>query len=278
MVKPADLAKHPDLGLGGQVALVTGGSSGIGRDCVIALGRAGAKVVVNHLSRSASAAAEVVREIEAAGGEAKAIAGDVSKEADVKELFAAAVKHFGTVHILVNNAGIQKGADFKDMSLSEWQQVLDVNLTGQFLCAREAVREFTRRGMEPELSCALGKIICMSSVHQLIPWAFEANYAASKGGVMLLMRSIAQELAPSRIRVNAIAPGAIRTDINREAWENESAHDELLKLIPYGRVGDPPDVAQAVLWLASELSDYVVGTTLFIDGGMSLYPAFRGNG
>lgn len=278
MVKPADLAKHPDLGLGRQVALVTGASSGIGRDCAIALGQAGAKVVVNHLARSASAAAEVVKEIEAAGGEAKAIVGDVSDEGEVQELFAAAVKHFGTVHILVNNAGIQKGSNFKDMSLSQWQQVMDVNLTGQFLCAREAVREFTRRGMEPELSCALGKIICMSSVHQVIPWAFEANYAASKGGVMLLMRSLAQELAPSRIRVNAVAPGAIRTNINREAWENEAAHDELLKLIPYGRIGDPPDVAQAVLWLASDLSDYVVGTTLFIDGGMSLYPAFRGNG
>src|SRR5690606_20560791 len=227
------------------------------------------------LPRSADAAAEVVTRIEDGGGRALAVAADISREDEVEALFARAVDRFGTVHILVNNAGVQDGTRFQDMSLTQWQRVLDINLTGQFLCARAAVREFLRRGMQPELSCALGKIICMSSVHQIIPWAFETNYAASKGGVMLLMRSIAQELAPSRIRVNAIAPGAIRTDINREAWENESAHDELLKLIPYGRVGDPPDVAQAVLWLASELSDYVVGTTLFIDGGMSLYPAFR---
>lgn len=268
----------PDLGLSGQVAVVTGASSGLGQACALTLGLAGAAVVVNHLPRSADAAAEVVARIEADGGRALAVAADVSREDEVEALFARAVDHFGTVHILVNNAGVQDGTRFQDMSLTQWQRVLDINLTGQFLCARAAVREFLRRGIQPELSCALGKIICMSSVHQIIPWAFETNYAASKGGVMLLMQSLAQELAPNRIRVNAVAPGAIRTPINRPAWETPQALETLLELIPYNRIGEPADVAQAVAWLASDLSDYMIGTTLFIDGGMALYPSFRGHG
>jgi glucose 1-dehydrogenase len=278
MPAPADLSRVPDLGLAGQVAIVTGASSGIGRACAMALGQAGVAVVVNHRARSAGDAAEVVAAIERDGGRAVALAADVSREDEVQAMFAETVRRFGTVHILVNNAGMQRGAPFQDMSLEQWRQVIDVNLTGQFLCAREAVREFQRRGMQPQVSCALGKIICMSSVHQVIPWAFEANYAASKGGVMLLMQSMAQELSCQRIRVNAIAPGAIRTSINRAAWETQEALEQLLQLIPYGRAGDPADVAQAVLWLASDLSDYVVGTTLFVDGGMALYPGFRGNG
>lgn len=268
----------PDLGLRGQVGLVTGGNSGIGQACALALGQAGAKVVVNHLPRSQASAEATVKTIEKHGGEAKAIAADVSDESQVQALFSEAIDHFGTVHILVNNAGMQNGAPFQDMTLEQWKQVIDVNLTGQFLCAREAVREFLRRGMQPDVSCALGKIICMSSVHQVIPWAFEANYAASKGGVMLLMQSLAQELACVGIRANAVAPGAIRTPINRAAWATEEAYADLLKLIPQGRIGEPEDIAQAVLWLASDLSDYMNGTTLFADGGMSLYPSFRGGG
>jgi glucose 1-dehydrogenase len=278
MPAPADLPRAPDLGLTGQAAIVTGASSGIGRACAMALGQAGVAVVVNHRPRSAGDAAEVVAAIERDGGRAIALAADVSREDEVQAMFTETVRRFGTVHILVNNAGMQRGAPFQDMSLEQWRQVIDVNLTGQFLCAREAVREFQRRGMQPQVSCALGKIICMSSVHQLIPWAFEANYAASKGGVMLLMQSMAQELSGQRIRVNAIAPGATRTSINRAAWETQEALEQLLQLVPYGRAGDPADVAQAVLWLASDLSDYVVGTTLFVDGGMALYPGFRGNG
>ncbi len=278
MVKPADLVGSSNLGLDGQVAIITGANSGIGKACALVLGRAGASVVVNHLPRSRDPAEEVVQSILDAGGQAVAIAADVSDEAQVAELFATTVERFGTVHILVNNAGIQNGSLIQDMTLAQWQQVLDVNLTGQFLCARQAIREFLRRGMQPDVSCALGKIICMSSVHQVIPWAFESNYAASKGGVMLLMQSLAQEVAPQRIRINAVAPGAIRTPINSPAWQTEQAHEQLLDLIPYGRIGEPEDIAQAVLWLAADASDYVTGTTLFVDGGMSLYPAFRGNG
>ena len=266
------------FGLEGQIAVVTGASSGIGRACALMLGEAGCKVVVNHLPRGADAAAEVVAEIAAAGAEAMAFAADVSVEDDVERMFAAAIDRFGTVHILVNNAGIQSGAPFAEMTLEQWRKVLAVNLDGQFLCARAAVREFLRRGPQPELSSATGKIVCMSSVHQRIPWAFEANYAASKGGVDMLMQSLAQELAPQKIRVNGIAPGAIRTSINRAAWETETALHDLLELIPYGRIGAPEDIARTVLFLASDLSDYMTGETMFVDGGMRLYPAFRGAG
>jgi glucose 1-dehydrogenase len=147
-----------------------------------------------------------------------------------------------------------------------------------FLCSRAAIREFLRRGPQPEVSRATGKIVCVSSVHQVIPWAFEANYAASKGGVNLLMQSLAQEFASNRIRVNAVAPGAIRTGINRSVWETEEAMKNLLRLVPYGRIGEPADIGHAVLWLASDLSDYMNATTMFVDGGMSAYPGFRGAG
>ena len=266
------------FGLAGQVALVTGATSGIGRACALALGRAGVSVVVNHRPGSAAAAAAVAGEIEGFGGGAFPCAADVSDEAQVAAMLAAAVARYGTVHVLVNNAGIQAGAAFQDMTLRQWQRVIDVNLTGMFLCSREAVREFLRRGPQPEVSRATGKIVCMSSVHQAIPWAFEANYAASKGGVHLLMQSLAQEFATHRIRVNPVAPGAIRTPINRPAWDTGGAMQDLLELIPYGRIGEPADIANAVLWLASDLSDYMNGTTVFVDGGMSTDAAFRGAG
>ncbi|SEP27918.1 glucose 1-dehydrogenase [Nitrosovibrio sp. Nv6] len=271
-------ANKEAFGIAGQVAVVTGASSGLGRACAILLGCGGAKVVVNHLPTSAEAAAKVCEEIESFGGEAFAYAADVSDEDQVAAMFAESVARFGTLHILVNNAGIQNGARFQDMTLAQWQKVIDVNLTGMFLCSREAIREFLRRGPQPEVSRATGKIICMSSVHQVIPWAFEINYAASKGGVNLLMQSLAQEFAPHKIRVNAVAPGAIPTRINRSARETEEETENLLSLIPYGRIGEPADVAHAVLWLASDLSDYMNGTTMFVDGGMSTFPAFRGGG
>lgn len=260
-----------------QTALVTGASSGIGRAVAIGLARAGANVVVNYAS-SPEAAVAVVADIEAAGGRAVAVRADVSREDEVQAMFAAAVKAFGTVDIVVNNAGLQRDAPIADMSLADWNFVISVNLTGQFLCAREAVREFRRRGLRPDVSVAAGKIICLSSVHEVIPWAGHANYAASKGGIAMLMRTLAQELAPERIRVNSIAPGAVRTPINRAAWETPEAYDRLLKLIPYRRIGEPDDIAQAAAWLASDASDYINGATLFVDGGMTLYPGFEDNG
>jgi len=267
-----------ELSLEGHVALVTGAASGIGRASALALARAGAVVAVNHLAADQDRARVVVAEIAAAGGHAAAFAGDVSDESSVRALVAQVVGRFGTLHVLVNNAGIQRDAPAAEMEIADWQRVIDVNLTGQFMCAREAVREFLRRGVDPAVSRAAGKIICVSSVHQAIPWARHVNYAASKGGVRMLMESLAQELAPSRIRVNAVAPGAVRTAINRAAWDTEAARADLERLIPYGRIGEPEDVAEAVLWLASDASDYVTGTTLVIDGGMMLYPGFRGHG
>jgi len=260
-----------------QKALVTGASSGIGEACALALSRAGADVVVNYRS-DADEAMRVVGRIQENGGRALAIKADVSREDEVRAMFAEMLQQFGTIDILVNNAGLQRDAFFHEMTLEQWNSVISVNLTGQFLCAREAVREFLRRGVVPEISAAAGKIICMSSVHEVIPWAGHVNYAASKGGVMQLMKSMAQEVAPKKIRVNSIAPGAIKTAINRAAWETPGAEAELLKLIPDGRVGVPEDVARAAVWLASDASDYVTGTTLFVDGGMTLYPGFSTGG
>ncbi|THA56590.1 SDR family oxidoreductase [Streptomyces sp. A1136] len=263
--------------LKGQKALVTGANSGIGKATAIGLGRAGADVVVNYVAGQ-DAAEEVVREIEGFGVRAYAHEADVSQEDQVVDMVARMVEEFGTIDVMVANAGLQRDAAFTDMTMDQWRKVLDVNLTGQFLCAREATKEFLRRGVVPEVSRSAGKIICMSSVHQVIPWAGHVNYASSKGGVQMLMETLAQELAPQRIRVNAVAPGAIRTPINRSAWDTPEAEADLLRLIPYRRVGDPEDIANAVTLLASDLLDYVVGTTIFVDGGMTLFPGFATGG
>jgi glucose 1-dehydrogenase len=267
----------PQKILAGQKALVTGANSGIGRGVAIALGQAGADVVVNYVKGDDTAQA-VVEEIRSSGAQAFAYQADVSSESQVDDMFTHVCAQFGTIDILVANAGLQRDAAFQEMTLENWNLVLGVNLTGQFLCARAAVREFLRRGVVPAVSNAAGKIICMSSVHQEIPWAGHANYATSKGGIKLLMESLAQEMAPHRIRVNGIAPGAIRTPINTSAWDTKEAYEQLMTLIPYGRIGEPEDVARAAVWLASDHSDYVVGTTLFVDGGMTLYPGFATGG
>ncbi|MBD2169620.1 SDR family oxidoreductase [Calothrix membranacea FACHB-236] len=263
--------------LKGQKALVTGASSGIGEAIARYLALSGAAVAINYHS-DAEEAEKIVDDIQANNGEAFAIQANVSQEDQVKEMFGQTLQKFGTIDILVNNAGIQKDSAFVDMSLDHWNAVIGVNLTGQFLCAREAAKEFLRRGVQPDISCAAGKIICISSVHEVIPWAGHVNYAASKGGINMMMQSIAQELAPHKIRVNSIAPGAIKTPINKSAWDTPQAEAKLLKLIPAKRVGEVEDIAKAAVWLASDDSDYVNGTTLFVDGGMTLYPGFTENG
>jgi glucose 1-dehydrogenase len=272
-----EMATDPSRPLQNQKALVTGGSSGIGEGCALALGAAGAAVVVNYHS-DGDEAERVVAAIRQTGGEALAIQCDVSREDEVQAMFAQAIEHFGTLDILINNAGLQQDAPFHQMTLRQWERVIGVNLTGQFLCAREAVREFLRRGVVRGVSRAAGKIVCMSSVHEVIPWGGHVNYAASKGGIMQLMKSMAQELAPQKIRVNSIAPGAIKTSINRQAWDTPEALHSLLKLIPDGRIGEPDDIARAVVWLASDQSDYITGATIFVDGGMTLYPGFAAAG
>jgi glucose 1-dehydrogenase len=261
----------------GQKALVTGASSGIGRAIAHSLGDAGADVVINYVSDEDKAQA-LAAEIRARGSRAMALRADVSDETQVRDMFGLMIKELGTIDILVNNAGLQQDAPFHDLTLAQWNKVLAVNLTGQFLCAREAVREFMRRGVRPEVSCSAGKILCVSSVHEVIPWAGHVNYAASKGGVMLMMKSLAQEVAPYRIRVNSICPGAIRTPINMEAWDTPAAYNELMKLIPYKRIGEPEEIGRAAVWLASDYADYVHGISLFVDGGMTLYPGFETGG
>ena len=261
----------------GQHAIVTGANSGIGRAIALALGHAGADVVVNYVSREEEAI-KVAEEIRRCGAQAIPIRADVGNEADVKAMFARALDVFGTLDIVVNNAGLQKDARFEDLTVEAWDLVMNVNLKGQFLCAREAVRAFKRQGVRRDVSSAAGKILCVSSVHDVIPWAGHVNYAASKGGVMMMMKSIAQEVAPYRIRVNSIAPGAVRTPINMEAWNSREAYNDLMRLIPYKRIGEPVEIGRTAVWLASDESDYINGATIYVDGGMTLYPGFETGG
>lgn len=263
--------------LAGQKALVTGANSGIGEGIAIELAKAGADVAVNYVTNPDEANA-VVAKIKALGVSSIAIQADVSNEAEVISMFNQMYKEFGTIDILINNAGLQQDSPLDKMTIEKWNKVISVNLTGQFLCAREAIIEFKRRGVKKEISCAAGKIIHISSVHEVIPWAGHVNYASSKGGIMMLMKSIAQEVAPFRIRVNSICPGAIRTPINKSAWETPEAYNKLMELIPYGRIGEVDDIGRAAVWLASDHADYITGTSIFIDGGMTLYPGFATGG
>jgi glucose 1-dehydrogenase len=271
--------QHPPIvrSLVGQSAIVTGASSGIGRAVAMALGHAGANVVVNYVSREEEAA-KIVEEIRHCGVKAIAVRADVSVEAEVQAMFGRAVEEFRAVDILVNNAGLQKDAPFDELTLADWDLVMNVNLKGQFLCAREAVRQFKRQGVRRDVSISAGKILCISSVHDIIPWAGHVNYAASKGGVMMMMKSIAQEVADDRIRVNSISPGAVRTPINMKAWDTREAYNNLMRLIPYKRIGEPADIGRAAVWLASDDSDYITGATIYVDGGMTLYPGFETGG
>jgi glucose 1-dehydrogenase len=268
---------NPSPSLKGQAALVTGADSGIGKGVAMALAGAGAKLVINY-AHNHDAAKVTVNEIQASGGEAFAVQADVSQEEQVKAMFAQMFEHYGTIDILVNNAGLQRDSSFVNMTLEDWNTVISINLTGQFLCSREAAKEFIRRGVVEDRSRAAGKIICMSSVHEVIPWAGHVNYAASKGGINMFMKSIAQELAPHKIRVVSIGPGAIQTPINKAAWDTPEALDKLLTLIPYNRIGKPEDIGKLAAWLASDQADYITGTTIFMDGGMTLYPGFADNG
>jgi glucose 1-dehydrogenase len=266
---------HPYLK--GQKAIVTGANTGIGKAVAISLAQSGADVCINYFAGEKEAQ-EVVKTLKSFGVNAMSYKADVSKEEEVVAMFKKTIEEFGTVDILVSNAGIQRDAPFDEMTLQQWNAVIGTNLTGQFLCCKEAVKEFKRRGVVESVSCSSGKIICMSSVHQVIPWAGHVNYATSKGGIEMMMKSIAQELAPKRIRVNCIAPGAIKTHINEAAWSTSQAANDLLKLIPYHRIGDAEDIGKCAAWLASDQSDYITGSTIFVDGGMTLYPGFSTGG
>ncbi len=263
--------------LSGQTAIVTGASSGIGEGCAIALAGAGAQVVVNYATKLGAAEA-VVSQIKAAGGNAIAIQADVSNEAQVISMVQQTVQHFGTVDILVANAGLQRDAKFHEMTVEQWDMVMNINLKGQFLCAREVIKEFLRRGIVAERSAACGKIICMSSVHEIIPWAGHVNYASSKGAIRMFMQSLAQEYGDRKIRVNSICPGAIKTPINTSAWNTPEALASLMTLIPYNRIGTPEDIGKMAVFLASDDSDYVTGASIFVDGGMTVFEGFATGG
>ena len=268
-----------EVSLKNQVALITGSSSGIGAGIAKSMAESGAKVVINYPSESSrEKAAVILNEIVEKGGEGMLCQCDVSKEDEVIKMFKDVIDNYGTVDILVNNAGIQVDSPFTEMSLSAWNAVIGVNLTGQFLCAREAIKEFLRRGIDPARSAACGKIIHISSVHEIIPWAGHANYAASKGAIRMLMQTLAQEYGADRIRVNSICPGAIQTPINKSAWETQQEMNSLLTLIPYNRIGQPQDIGNLAVFLASDLADYISGASIFIDGGMTTFESFTTGG
>lgn len=253
--------------LEGRRAIVTGGSSGIGRSTALRLAQEGADVCVNHYSEHEHDDAQaVVAGIQAAGRRGIAVQADVGAEDDVVRMVAQTVDAFGGVDLLVNNAGIEKQIPTLEMSAADWERVLRTNLTGAFLCLREAGRRMAAdRG---------GVVVNMSSVHEFIPWPGFAHYCASKGGLKLLTQTTARELAPHGIRVVSVAPGAIITPINRFVLDDPEAAHAVVEEIPLGRMGQPDEIAAAVAWVASEQAAYVTGTTLVVDGGMSLYPKF----
>jgi glucose 1-dehydrogenase len=253
--------------LAGRRALVTGAATGIGRATAKRLAADGASVAVNYVGPP-DQADSAVAEIEAEGGRALAIEADVSREGQVTAMFSRARDELGgPVDLLVNNAGIEKPFKLVDMPLGEWEKVIAVNLTGAFLCAREAARGM----LDAKLP---GAIVNVSSVHEAIPWPQFGHYCASKGGMKLFAQTIARELAPAGIRVVNVAPGAILTPINQELIEDEKKRAEVEAEIPLGRTGRPEEIAAAIAWVASPEAEYVVGSTLFVDGGMTLYPKF----
>lgn len=253
--------------LTGRKAIVTGGSSGIGKATAERLGVEGASVCVNYYSdKEAADANAVVDTITKAGGKAVAVQADVGDEAQVAAMVAKTVEAFGGLDLLVNNAGIEKQVPLLEMPLELWDAVLRTNLTGAFLCMREACKEMAANGG--------GVVVNMSSVHEFIPWPGFAHYCASKAGVKLLMETAARELAPKKIRVLNIAPGAIATPINDFVLDDPEAMHEVESEIPLGEFGQPEQIAAAVVWAASDEASYITGTTIVVDGGMSLYPKF----
>lgn len=268
-----------EVSLKNQVAIITGSSSGIGAGIAKSMAESGAEVVINYpFEGELDQANAVLKEITDKGGKGITYQCDVSKEDEVIKMFQDVVKQFGTVDILVNNAGIQKDAKFTEMTLDQWNAVIGINLTGQFLCAREAIKEFLRRGIDSSRSVACGKIIHISSVHEIIPWSGHANYASSKGAIRMLMQTLAQEHGADKIRVNSICPGAIQTPINKNAWQTPEELNSLLTLVPYNRIGQPEDIGNLAVFLASDKSDYITGASIFIDGGMTTFESFSENG
>ncbi|MGY0401899.1 glucose-1-dehydrogenase [Carnobacterium jeotgali] len=253
--------------LKGKVAVVTGGSKGIGNAIARRLSEEKMKVVINYHSDK-KGAEETVADLKKIGGEAVAVQADVSSEEGIQALLDAAVSNFGELDLWINNAGMENQVPTHELTLDDWNKVIDVNLTGVFLGSKAALNHFLEHDKK-------GNIINLSSVHERIPWPTFAHYSASKAGVKGFNETIALEYAHKGIRVNSIAPGAINTPINAEKFEDEKQKAATLKMIPLDYIGKPEEVAAAATWLASDESSYVTGITLFVDGGMSLYPSFE---
>jgi glucose 1-dehydrogenase len=256
--------------LEGRRALITGASSGIGRSIALRLAQEGASIAVNFISRL-EAAAEVVEEIKKAGANGIAVEADVSNEQQVDAMFTRAVAELGGIDILVNNAGMETEHPFLEMPLEAWRKVIEVDLTGAFLCAQRAARVMVESG-------AGGSIINITSVHQKIPWGGFAHYCAAKAGLDMMSKTIALELATRNVRVNSVAPGAIATPINQNVWGSPEGLRDLLRKIPTDRMGQPEEIAKVVAFLCSDEASYMTGATLYVDGGMTLYPEFQHGG
>lgn len=244
-----------------KVALVTGANSGIGRAIATRFAVEGAHVAVNHLQgghRAEDAAAEVA----SFATSSMAVAGDVSKREDVERMVGEVVARFGRLDIAVNNAGIEIKKPFLEVTDEEWNRVIAVNLYGVFLVSQAAARQMAKQG-------GGGKLVNISSVHEDIPFPEYAAYCAAKGGVRMLMRNLAMELAPLKINVNNIAPGAIATPINQAVLEDPQAKRNAVSEIPWGRFGKPEEVAAVAVFLASEEAEYVTGSTYYVDGGLT---------
>jgi glucose 1-dehydrogenase len=263
--------------LKGQAAIVTGASSGIGEAVALELAARGASVVVDYHG-GPEPSQKIISRIQAQGGVAAAVPADVSQPEEINRLVQECVRQFGRLDIMVANAGVQVDATALEMTPQQWDKALSVDLRGLFLCAQAAARIFVKQGVDARISRAAGKILCMLSVHDRVPWMGHVNYATAKAGAHMMMQTLAQEWARYRIRVTGISPGAIKTAINKSVWGDPESREALLKLIPYGRMGETQDIANAAAWLVSDEADYITGTTLYVDGGMMQYPGFMGNG
>ncbi|MGW8313703.1 MAG: SDR family oxidoreductase [Desulfuromonadales bacterium] len=259
-----------NIRLDGKRTLVTGGNSGIGEAIVLALAEAGAHVAINYLVHPETAQA-LVQRITKQGGVARAIEADVANPDAVEQMFASIDEDWGGIDILINNAGIDGHRAMSwEADLGSWRKVIEVNLMGTFTCARAALQRMTRQNK--------GVIVNLSSVHEEIAWSGYSAYTASKAAVGMLTKTLAQEVAPYNVRVLSVAPGAIRTPINRSVWSDSQNMQDLLAKIPLKRIGEPDEVAKMVVVLVSEVASYVTGRTVFVDGGMTDYPDFAHGG
>ena len=253
----------------GKVAVITGSSKGIGRAIALAFAKSNtySGIVVN--ARKREEAERVAKEVQDIGNSNSiAVIADVSQEADCIRLIDEIVKYYGRIDVLVNNAGIQQEVPFEDTSIEVWQKIIAVDLTGPFVCSREAVKHMLNQN--PKGGC----IINISSVHQIIPKPHYLPYATSKAGIEMMTKTLALELAHDNIRVNAVAPGAIETDMNEELKEDRAELNKVLRRIPLRRIGTSEEVANMLEFLASDKASYITGSTFFVDGGMTLYPSF----